>query len=88
MGMGPVCQTSLPTGSSEWGLGYISHAWNSSLRPTCSHLVHANSPLSTLQAKKKFFSELKYFVKKVVTTCAIFKNPSIPPLLSHSTHVY
>ena len=26
MGVGPVCQTSLPSGLSEWGLVYISHA--------------------------------------------------------------
>ena len=32
MGVGPVCRTSLPTGLSEWGLGYIPHAtWNGSL---------------------------------------------------------
>ena len=31
MGVGPAYRPSLPTGFSEWGLGHISHAWNSSL---------------------------------------------------------
>ena len=31
MGVGPVCQTSLSTGLSEWDLGYISHTMQNRL---------------------------------------------------------
>ena len=31
VGVGPVCQTSLPSGFSKWGPGYISHVWTGSL---------------------------------------------------------